>query len=315
MSKYFIKVQENKLQNVFKEKVGHTFFIPVDSGIDSRNFKVLDSHLIRGHIIPFYILFTRPTERNFAYETIANNAFMHMVLSFVEINGKLFVKGRNNRNERNRYEEYFSEIVVANIPVKNGVVHLISQPLIGASNKSLGLFPYLPIMTKISSDPELDVFYKMGEKTKFNKIFDIQGVSFTYFVPRDTAWTQADRKGLSSSEEDLDILKRHLIVSESPYFMEQLESLTKAYNNSYLELTSEGGPIRIMVLKIEDQYYIKWFNKYIQVLRPNYECTNGIVHILAGPMVDFRRKKLEQFNNYENYWQAFKQVIKKKVVI
>lgn len=71
-----------------------------------------------------------------------------------------------------------------------------------------------------------------------------------------------------------------------------------------------------MVMKIDDQYYIKWYNKYIQVLRPNYECTNGIVHVLAGPMVDFRREQHTIENKqYQNYWLAFRNVLKKKVKI
>lgn len=310
VSKFFIKVQENKLQHFFKDPAGHTFFIPIDTGIDSANFQQLDHHLVAGHIIPFYILFTRPTQKNFAYETMANDVFMYMVLSFIEINGKPFVKGRKN-GPGNQHEEYFAEIIVENIPVKNGVIHLISKPLIRSSNKSLGLFPYTSVVKKISTDPELEIFYAMGEQTKFNKIFNMEGVQFTYFVPRDTSWKQADRQGLTTTEDNLTILKRHLIVSQSAYFIEQLESQTKANNNSYLELSSEGGPLKIMVMKIDGDYYVKWYNKYIQVLRSNYECTNGIVHILAGPMVEFRRKLVTESIYYENYWEAFKNVLKK----
>lgn len=175
MSKFSVKIQENKLQRHFKDDAGgHTFFVPIDSGVDARNFRQLDSHSIRGHVIPFYVLFTRPTMKNFAYETLANDSFVYVVLSFVEIDGKLFVKGRNNERG-NKYEEFFSEIIVENIPVKNGVVHLISKPLVNTASKSLGLFPYLPIMTKISTDPELEVFYAMGQKTKFNNIFNAEG--------------------------------------------------------------------------------------------------------------------------------------------
>lgn len=310
VSKFFIKVQEHKLQQYFKEEAGNTFFIPIDTEINSRSFERLDKNLIRGHIIPSYVLFSKPTEKNFAYETLANDAFVYIVLSFVELNGKLFIKARNN-GHGNKDEEIISEIIVENIPVKNGVVHLVSKPFINTAHKSLGLFPYAPIMTKISTDPELKVFYEMGERTKFNKIFNVEGVQFTYFIPRDTAWNQAAKKGLISAEDELHILKKHLIVSQSPYSIELLESLTKANNNSYLELTSEGGLLKIMIFKIDDNYFLKWSNKYIKVLRPNYECTNGIVHILAGPMVDFLKEKV----NYQHYWQVFRKVVEKRINI
>lgn len=177
LSKYFVKIQEHKLQRYFKDAdagVGHTFFVPIDSGVDAHHFRRLDGHSIRAHVVPFYVLFTRPTKKNFAYETLANDSFAYMVVSIVEIDGKLFVKGTNNGRGYKR-QEFFAEIIVDNIPVKNGVVHLISKPLMEEADKSLGAFPYLPIMTKISGDPELQVFYEMGERTKFNKIFDMEG--------------------------------------------------------------------------------------------------------------------------------------------
>lgn len=307
VSKFFVKVQENKLQNVFKGNVGHTFFIPIDTGIDSHNLALFDKHVIKGHIVPFYVLFTSPTEKNFAYETMSKEVFSYTVLSFIEINGKLFVKSRRQNEQTGNKEEYFSEIILSNIPVKNGVIHLISKPLMNNSYNSLTLFPNLPVLTKISTDPELTVFYEMGEETKFNKIFNVKGVQFTYFVPRDTAWHQATKQQLNFTEDHLHILKRHLIVSDTPYFIEHLESMTRANNYSYVQLNSEEGPLKIGIIKIDNDYYINWYNKCILILRPNYECTNGIIHIIAGPMLEFKH------NYNQNYWEAFKQVLKKAV--
>ncbi|KAJ8967028.1 hypothetical protein NQ314_003145 [Rhamnusium bicolor] len=283
VTKFFHKVQENNLLNVYKQTGGHTFFIPVDSGIDPHKFKMINKNIIVGHVVPHYILFTRPTEKNFAYESMANNEFVYTVVSFAEQNDTVFVRGVSNGGGG-----FYSEIVVPNIPVKNGVVHLISQPL-GTFKRTLKPFPYLPILDKITNDPELDVFYEMGEKTGFNKIFEKEDVSFTYFIPKDSSWVETRKHDLEPTDNDLAILQRHLIVSSTPYSIEQLVSLCRANNYTDIELATQAGPLRINVLKIQDEYFIKWHKKYIKVVRPDYECTNGIIHILAGPMVHFRK--------------------------
>lgn len=299
ISRFYTKVQENNLEYLFKQNAGHTFFVPLDSGIDTHKFNQINKHIILGHIIPYYVLFTRPTAKNLAHESLANDDYLYIVLSIVEKDSKLFVKGiqRGTLGNRNGMEEFYSEIIIPNIPVKNGVVHLISEPL-AIFNRTLKPFPFLPIQSKLSNDPTLDKFYTMGEETDFNTIFDREGVSFTYFVPRDDSWKKSEEMDLQPIEEDLKILKRHLVISETPYSIEQLESLTKAVNNTYVELNNEEGVLRIMVLKIDGEYYLKWRNRYIKVIRSNYECTNGIIHVLAGPMVNFRRKdSIDSHNN------------------
>lgn len=46
---------------------------------------MLNKHAIFGHMIPNYVLFTRPTMRGLNYETMANNDDIYMVLSLEEI--------------------------------------------------------------------------------------------------------------------------------------------------------------------------------------------------------------------------------------
>ncbi|XP_074030128.1 fasciclin-1 isoform X1 [Leptinotarsa decemlineata] len=317
VSNFFTKVQETKLQQVFKQNAGYTYFVPLDTGIDAHKFNIMNKHTILGHVIPFYVLFTRPTPKNFAYESLANDDYAYIVLSFEEKNEKLYVKGMT----RGSYGagEFLSEIVVPNIPIKNGVIHVISQPL-GIFSRKLKPFPYLPVSDKIASDPSLDVFYEMGTKTGFNNIFSGKNVSFTYFVPDDSAWIKSKKYGLEPIERDIDILGRHLIISQVPYSIEQLYSLTKARNYTDIELQTESGPLRIMVVRIEGDYYLKWYNRYIKILRPNYECSDGIVHVIASPLTNFRKTSegridREAMNpiNYENIWKLVQGVWKKVI--
>ncbi|KAG5858493.1 hypothetical protein JTB14_010613 [Gonioctena quinquepunctata] len=194
--------------------------------------------------------------------------------------------------------EFYSEVVVPNIPVKNGVIHVISEPL-GIFNRKLKPFPYLPVFDKMSTDPSLEVFYNMGARTGFNDIFSKEGVNFTYLVPNDSAWMKAKQNGLETMDSDLNILGRHLIISQTPYSIEQLHSLTKARNYTDIEMNTQAGPLRIMVVKIEDDYYLKWYN---------------------SPLTNFRKITKYGSNgengdtvNLENVWKAVRNVWKKIV--
>lgn len=314
---FLTKVQEYKLPYIFKQDSGHTFFVPLDVGMDAHKFKMLDKHLILGHVIPFYVLFTRPTKKNFRYESLANDDYIYIVLSMEDRNGTTFVKGYSTGTigDFNGPGEFEAEIVLANIPVKNGVVHLISQPL-GIFKRKLKPFPFLPILEKLSNDPDLDIFYEMGERTGFHKIFNRPNISFTYFVASDSFWNTAEKQGLKPIESDINILKRHMVISKHPYSIEQLVSITKANNYTGLDLPSEEGTLRVMVFFIDGEYYIKWHRFYVKVTRPNYECSNGMIHILASPFVNLRKVDENTVRNdvgnmSESYWRSFRGAVNK----
>ncbi|CAG9834633.1 unnamed protein product [Diabrotica balteata] len=305
VSQFLTKIQETKLQYVFKQNAGHTYFIPVDSGIGPAKFKMMNKNIILGHVVPFNVLFTRPTTKNFLFESLANDEMLYIAISFEEKDKRLFVKGliRGVSGQG----EFYSEVIKANIPVNNGVIHLISQPL-GIDTKDLKPFPFLPVLEKISLDPNLDVFFSMGERTGFNKKFSKKNVSFTFFVPLDTAWKKAESDYLEAIENETDILGKHLIISDAPYSIELLLSLTKANNYTDIELQSESGTLRIMVLLIKGVYYLKWHNRFIKIERPNYECTNGVIHVLSSPLANFRRRDINAMD-IENIFE----VIVKKI--
>ncbi|KAF7266502.1 hypothetical protein GWI33_020183 [Rhynchophorus ferrugineus] len=285
VTSFLHKVNENGMAHLFQVNGGNTFFIPVDRSIDTHKFRNLNKKTIFGHIVPNFVLFTRPTMRGFNYETMANDDKTYMVLYLEEIGSELHVKSVTIQGTTdNPTGHYSAKILQANIPVHNGVIHLISQPL-GIKNKTRP-FPYLPIIEKLSRDPALDTFYSMGDISGFNKIFTSHDVTFTYFIPNDYSWRQMKRSGLKYFENNVDLLKRHLVISDAPYTMERMLAITKSQNNTSFELKTTGGIIKIAVFQIGTSYYVKYKRAYIEVLRPNYECTDGIIHVLAGPMAD-----------------------------
>ncbi|XP_050302067.1 fasciclin-1-like isoform X2 [Anthonomus grandis grandis] len=289
VANYLHKIREFHLEHLYRSPGTNTYFIPIDTGIDPQKFNMFNKDIIFGHIVPLMVLFTRPTEKGRNYETMANGDDVYIVLSFEDIDNKLFIKGTTvHGTTETPNGEVLAEIVQANIPVDNGVVHIISLP-IGIFKRKLKLFPYLPVLDKLAADPELSTVYEMGEETGFNKIFETNNGQFTYFVPIDYAWRQMKANRYKYNLNNVDLLKRHLIVSEHPYTMENLFAISSGRNFTNIDLQTTGETIRLLVLKFGKHFYIKWKNLYIKVVRPNWDCTNGIIHMLAGPMVELKR--------------------------
>lgn len=297
VEKYRRKVVQNAMHTNFIKEGSHTFFIPIDNEDDNMN--LIDSYVIQGHIIPDVVLFTRPAFKHFPYETMANDGYINAVLVLFETDNRLFVKSTTLQGDSNHPRgEIITEIVFANIPVQNGVVHLIRNPLM-VIKRPLRLFPYLPIYDKITMDPTLNTTYHLAEKIGLNDQFKNDMKLFTYFVPRDRAWKRL--KESFDTEEDIkmiennarSILRRHVIEANEMYSMDKLEMLTKDSEDG-IEFQTQNGLLKMKVIKKGGDYKIMLKDKYVNVYRANYECSNGVVHIVDEVMVT--KEELKEYN-------------------
>ncbi|XP_031332594.1 fasciclin-1 isoform X4 [Photinus pyralis] len=126
------RVQQLQKQDVFRNMGTHTFFIPIDEGI--LHSDLIDNKTIDGHLIPKKVLFTAPTHRDIAFETTANGDNLKVYITFFqEPNDKteaVYIKSETRVGDaRHSPGVVISEIVKPNIPVENGVIHLIQKPL------------------------------------------------------------------------------------------------------------------------------------------------------------------------------------------
>ncbi|XP_025835128.1 fasciclin-1 [Agrilus planipennis] len=107
--------------------------VAVNALLNSR-LESIDSKVIDGHVIPGEVLFTSATPREIPYKSAAFEDNLKVVLTFSEeTNGKsktVYIKSNTLMGD-NRHPTgvVFAEIVKANIPVQNGVIHLIHKPL------------------------------------------------------------------------------------------------------------------------------------------------------------------------------------------
>ena len=276
VSHFFEKVLLHQKEDLFRKTGGHTFFIPVDYEEYDRRLEDVDGYRIDGHVVPNLVLFTRPSRKNFVYQTSCNGDDIHIVVILLSLKNKLFVRSYTVHGDGDHPKgEVLAEIVQADIPVTNGVVHLISRPL--AIAKTPRLFPYLSVLYKVTSDPFLNTTFHIGEKGPINQILELENNVFTYFAPRDQSWSEY----LGYSDDELvEVLSRHVVVSTGRHTMSSLAASSARNNGTPLE--SLAGTLDLQILHTNNTFFVVYGDKPIRVSRADYHCSDGIVHVIDG---------------------------------
>ncbi|KAG0414643.1 hypothetical protein HPB47_008186, partial [Ixodes persulcatus] len=122
--------------SLFSDEGAHTFFVPIDSQDAATRARVeIDKYVVRGHVIKDRRLFMR-TMSNETYQSAAWEDNIRVELSLANQSDSagseytLFAQSNTMSTERQRQKGVvLSKIIKPNIPVKNGVVHLIEKPL------------------------------------------------------------------------------------------------------------------------------------------------------------------------------------------
>ncbi|KAF2894406.1 hypothetical protein ILUMI_11767, partial [Ignelater luminosus] len=274
-------VQQLKKEDVFSSLGGHTFFIPIDEG----NFRaeLIDNKTVDGHLIPKKVLFTAPTKQNVEYETAANGDNLKVYITFFQEpndkTGTIYVKSETKVGDaKHTPGVVISEIVKANIPVENGVIHLIQKPLMVVDTtvkqflqeKENG--PLSRFVEAIADTGELGKeFLKTIERAR----------DVTLFAPSNAAWSDGNLKNVIGNKERMrEILFMHLVVDarltkdqiikNNRKQVHQVQTYNRrkslyfnvATSGENSTLTVEGGGVNATVIQ------------------PNIAATNGIIHII-----------------------------------
>lgn len=316
IKKFLSKITQYKLEDIFQSEGANTYFIAADDGMDDYRTKMTDSYTIKAHVIPNRVLFTRPVPKNSIFDSLADVDYIYILLSFQKENVKYYVKSNTVLGDAtHRNGEIKAEIIHPNIPVKNGVLHIISRPL-GVFDKVLTKFPYLPVLDKLSTDPYLNISYTLGDKSGFNTLLK-KPKKFTFFIPRDSGWKSLknlydyDRVlNMEYMDEIKKIMGRHLVIGDIPYSIETLYNASSS-GCVFMNTASGRSCISILFKKSDQKFVVKWNNIYVDVYKANYECSNGLVHIIDRPFIsnsDFRNVP-EESASFLQLWSALHKIL------
>merc|ERR1712062_667305 len=107
---------------------------------------------------------------------------------------------------------------------------------------------------------------------------------------------------INNPDYPFNILRRHLVVSDRAYTMEQL--VERSLRSTKKTIQTESGELRFTVVSSTEfsaynEWYVSWgescrgqnFGQNCQpvkgrIVRPNIECTNGYIHIVDTVMLD-----------------------------
>ncbi|XP_050456093.1 fasciclin-1 isoform X2 [Cataglyphis hispanica] len=182
-------------------------------------------------------------------------------------------------------------IITANIAATNGIIHIIDR-LLGV--------PYTTVFDKLRTDPMLNSTYFLGQRHNFNDQLNDTTKRFTYFAPHDDAWVRAAINFPSTVKKlfmpefsyyTKQILERHLVIADQAYTMAKLREMS----NDTIKLSTVRDTLKIRIKEYGENekydenairpevigYQLEWQgNKKIRVVRPDVECTNGIIHVI-----------------------------------
>lgn len=276
------KVNQLQKSKVFNAEGRHTFFIPVDEGFEpAARSDLIDEKVIDGHVIPHHVLFTHATPDAKEFETLAFGDNVKVIVSFSStMNGKeeiTYVKSNTVAGDaKHSRGVVLADIVRANIPVKNGVVHLIQRPLMVVDTTIINFL-------KEKEDGPLCKFYEvlmdLGPNNQFYTELTL-AKDITLFAPSNEAWAELSVQNIIRNHQKLkEILNLHLVRERLPMDaiihnnMNQIYQAPTALPRKYLyfniltrgqnqTLTVEGGGVNATVIQ------------------PNIAATNGFVHII-----------------------------------
>ncbi|CAO1432098.1 unnamed protein product [Diamesa tonsa] len=206
------KVIFNKKEKVFQADGFHTYFIPVEEGFKPPpRPDMIDKKVIDGHIIPNRVMFTAPARLDEPFPTLAFEDNLKVTITFFTQNDgkhtKHYVKSNTVVGDsKHTTGVVLAEIVMANIPVKNGVVHLIHRPLM-IVDTTVAKF------LEEKEDGPLFKFYEVimdvgGEFMQtINSMRDV-----TLFAPSNEAWNRPEVRNLIGNKQRMkEILSLHLV--------------------------------------------------------------------------------------------------------
>ncbi|CAH2105724.1 unnamed protein product [Euphydryas editha] len=276
------KVNQLQKKDVFNADGRHTFFIPVDEGFKpTTRSDLIDAKVIDGHVIPNYVLFTQATPETEEYKSLAFSDNVKVIISFTtSANGKeeiTYVKSNTVAGDaKHSRGVVLADIVRANIPVKNGVVHLIQRPLMVVDTTVIDFL-------KEKEDGPLCKFYEvimdLGEHNQFLNELTL-AKDITLFAPSNEAWNEISVQNIIRNQQKLkEILNLHLVRERLPLDaiihnnMNQIYQAPTALPRKYLyfnvinhhnnlTLTVEGGGVNATVTQT------------------NIAATNGFIHII-----------------------------------
>ncbi|KAI8122940.1 Fasciclin-1 [Lucilia cuprina] len=274
---YRSQVTVMRKENLYQSPGGHTFLIPVDEGFkQTTRSSLVDNKVIDGHVILNNVIFTSAAQIEVPQTTAAFEDNIKVTVSFSkQKEGKMYVKSNTLLGDsKHATGVVLAEIVKANIPVRNGVVHLIHRPLMIIDttvtqflqeNENGALRKFLEVIMDIGGQVLDDI----------NNFGDV-----TILAPSNEAWNNSAINNIIRDVPKMrEILNMHIIkdrlnVDKIKEKNQNLIAQVPTVNNRtflYFNINGEGS---------DEVITVEGGGVNATILEANVASTNGYVHII-----------------------------------
>ncbi|KMZ03122.1 fasciclin-1 isoform X8 [Drosophila simulans] len=287
---YRSQVTMAKKESVYDAAGQHTFLVPVDEGFKlSARSSLVDGKVIDGHVIPNTVIFTAAAQHDDPKASGAFEDLLKVTVSFFkQKNGKMYVKSNTIVGDaKHRVGVVLAEIVKANIPVSNGVVHLIHRPLMIIDTtvtqflqKNFGCNSF-KFMNENAENGALRKFYEVIMDNGGAVLDDINSLTeVTILAPSNEAWNSSNINNVLRDRNkirqilNMHIIKDRLNVDKIRQKNANLIAQVPTVNNNtflYFNVRGEGADTVITV---------EGGGVNATVIQADVAQTNGYVHII-----------------------------------
>ncbi|XP_021951577.1 fasciclin-1 isoform X1 [Folsomia candida] len=281
--------------DMFKGIGRHTFFIPVDEAFNRIQINTVDIKVIDSHVIPNHVIFLRPSELQppkRLYDTAAMAPFFPVLVEVEkEDQEDKYIVRSDTRSATDQFHlrgVVQTEVVKGNIPVKNGVVHLINKPLVVIDSTVYQTLAGENVVGTGSNEKENGPTYEFfkliseyGSEDLKNIIQRPQGnKGITIFVPSNAALLSPTLGELKGKVKELnDIIRLHIVLNTV-----RSDNITEA---------SERAPFQVETLSPQKQLFFNYQTidgrrvLYVEgggvnatITQPDIGATNGVIHMI-----------------------------------
>lgn len=283
ISDFVQQVSYHKKLSVFATPGRHTFLIPVNRGLAEVSRDKIDAKVIDGHIVPNVALFTRPAIRGRPAQTLAFSDNIKVTVSFsneslpsLETGSRVYVQSNTLVGDFHHPRGVVvAQVVKANIPVRNGVIHLIEKPLIVID---IDIVNFL----KEQRNGILYEFYRIMKDFATNFMEGITGAGeLTLLAPSNEAFRRLGERNLdallANQQKLTEILQLHVIrrrLSSDEIMHNPLFSHVESADRRRRLYFSADGPEDNVTVSVEGG------GVNATIIQADIGALNGIVHII-----------------------------------
>ncbi|XP_076347927.1 fasciclin-1-like [Tachypleus tridentatus] len=272
------RVKQEEENTLFSSVGNHTYFIPLtqDNSTEGNRFRDVDKDVIKGHVIPQHVLFTR-TAGNKAYKSSNPKVEINLISQNTASTSThtMFVRSNTLQDDQDhRKGVVLSQIVRANIPVKNGVVHLIQHPLMIID---ISIWDFI----QTESKGKLSEYMKLVQDASADFQFQLQNSEEkTVFLPTNEAILRLSPEKLANLKRNKTELTKLLLL----HMVKKSVSTDDVWHGRIYEMITADNQRSMYFRAVGDRN-----NKTLTVeaggvnataVEADIGATNGIVHVI-----------------------------------